>query len=102
LKLADCGSLFFAPPLVPSHSMGDLKDEVVDTAKRVAEVFTIQYTKAYALSLVRICKEEVNAPPEPDWKLQKRPVRDALVIAPFSFPFSTYHLFLTKKWTGLD
>lgn len=53
--------------------MGDIKDEVADTAKKVVETFTVQYTKAYALSLVRIIKEEANAPPEPEWKLMKRP-----------------------------
>jgi hypothetical protein len=54
--------------------MSDLKDEVAATAKKVIEVFTVQYTKAYALALVRMIKEEMNKPPEPDWQLQKRPV----------------------------
>ena len=54
--------------------MGDIKDEVAETAKKVVTIFTKEYTKAYTLALVRIIKEEVNAGPEPDWKLKKRPV----------------------------
>lgn len=53
--------------------MGDIKDEVAECAKKVITVFTKEYTKAYTLALVKIIKEEVNAEPEPDWKLKKRP-----------------------------
>jgi hypothetical protein len=54
--------------------MADLKDEVADTAKKVVEIFTLQYTKAYALALVRMAKERINKPPEPNWQLERRPV----------------------------
>jgi len=53
--------------------MSDIKDAVIETAKKVVETFTVQYTKAYALAIVRICKEEVNAPKKPEWQLTKRP-----------------------------
>lgn len=53
--------------------MGDIKDEVVEIARKLLEIFTVQYTKEYALGLVAIAKEEANAPPKPDWHLSKRP-----------------------------
>jgi hypothetical protein len=54
----------------------DLKDEVADCAKKVCTVFTKEYIKAYALAMVRIIKKQVNAAPEPDWQLTKRPKWD--------------------------
>jgi len=49
------------------------KDEILEVAKAVCVTFTIEYTKAYTLALVQQIKEEMNAPPEPDWQLEKRP-----------------------------
>jgi len=56
--------------------MGDVQKEVADCAQKVCKVFTIQYTKAYTLALVRLIKEEKNQKPQPDWHLQTRPKWD--------------------------
>lgn len=70
------------------------KDEILSTCKKVLETFTIQYTKAYALALVRQIKLEVNKEPEPDWHLQTRP--------PWNKPFKSGYLTkegaIRKSW----
>lgn len=50
------------------------KDEIISTAKKVIETFSVQYLKCYTLALVRQIKLEVNAEPGPDWQLETRPV----------------------------
>eukprot|EP01110_Echinostelium_bisporum_P013283 TRINITY_DN876_c0_g1_i1.p1 TRINITY_DN876_c0_g1~~TRINITY_DN876_c0_g1_i1.p1 ORF type:complete len:563 (-),score=262.92 TRINITY_DN876_c0_g1_i1:213-1901(-) len=52
-----------------------LKNEIAHTIKTVCETFTIQYTKAYVLALVKMIKEETQAEPK-DWHLEKRPTDD--------------------------
>jgi hypothetical protein len=49
------------------------KDEILAVAKKVVETFTVQYTKAYVLALVREIKLSINKEPEPDWQLESRP-----------------------------
>lgn len=51
---------------------GPLKQEIANLIKRVCETFTIQYTKAYVLALVRLIKIESRKKPEP-WLLLTRP-----------------------------
>jgi len=51
---------------------GQLKQEVTNTIKKVLETFTVQYTKAYVLALVRYIKRETQKKPEP-WLLEERP-----------------------------
>lgn len=50
------------------------KDEILDVSKKVCTTFTIQYTKAYTLALVKYIKREINKKPKPDWQLEARPV----------------------------
>eukprot|EP01111_Echinosteliopsis_oligospora_P016493 TRINITY_DN687_c0_g1_i1.p1 TRINITY_DN687_c0_g1~~TRINITY_DN687_c0_g1_i1.p1 ORF type:complete len:601 (+),score=172.61 TRINITY_DN687_c0_g1_i1:144-1946(+) len=56
--------------------MGDVQKEVADCAQKVCKVFTVQYTKAYTLALVRLIKEEKNKKPKPDYHLTTRPTWD--------------------------
>jgi collagenase-like PrtC family protease len=63
------------------------KDEILAVAKKVVETFTVQYTKAYVLALVREIKLSINKEPEPDWQLESRP--------PWTREFKTG--FLTKE-----
>lgn len=63
------------------------KDEILAIAKKTVETFTVQYTKAYILAMVREVKEAMNAEPEPDWQLEERP--------PWTKEFKTG--FLTKE-----
>lgn len=49
-----------------------IKQDVGNTIKKVLEIFTVQYTKAYVLALVRHIKIESQKKPEP-WLLEERP-----------------------------
>lgn len=50
-----------------------LKNEIAETISKVIKVFTVQYTKAYLLALVRLIELETNKKPK-EWQLMKRPV----------------------------
>lgn len=70
------------------------KDEIINTAKKVVEVFSKNYIKCYTLALVRQIKIETNAPPAPDWQLQTRP--------PWNKPYKSGYLTkegaIRKSW----
>lgn len=51
---------------------GQIRQEITDLIKKVCETFTVQYTKAYVLALVRLIKLEAQKKPEP-WLLEERP-----------------------------
>lgn len=51
-----------------------IKQEIADTIKKAVSIFTIQYTKAYMLAMVRMIKLEHSKGPKPDWHLDSRPV----------------------------
>ena len=52
--------------------MNEIKDDVAKTIKNVLETFTVQYTKAYVLSIVRFAELEAKKMPK-DWQLEARP-----------------------------
>lgn len=56
--------------------MDGIKDDVARTIKKVLEVFTVQYTKAYLLSIVRFAELDAKKKPK-QWQLEQRPPGEA-------------------------
>lgn len=52
-----------------------LKKEIADTIKKAVTIFTVQYTKAYLLAIVRMIKLE-SKKKTIDWHLESRPPRE--------------------------
>ncbi len=50
-----------------------LKNDILETIKKVVTLFTVQYSKAYLLALVRLIKLE-SKKETIDWHLETRPV----------------------------
>lgn len=70
-----------------------LKNDILETIKKVVTVFTVQYSKAYLLALVRLIKLE-SKKETIDWHLETRPPRDESLKEGFLTKESV-HL---KKW----
>lgn len=72
---------------------GQLKNEIMDTIKKVITIFTKEYTKAYVLALVRLIKLE-SKKTTIDWHLEKRPPHNQ----PLKEGFLTKESVHLKKW----
>jgi len=72
---------------------GQLKNEIVETIKKCVQIFTVQYTKAYVLALVRLIKLE-SKKKVIDWHLETRPPKTESLKEGFLTKESV-HL---KKW----
>jgi hypothetical protein len=59
--------------LVSSPVDAATKQEMEDLIKAILKTFTLEYTKGYALNLVQKLRDDSNAPPPEEWKLQERP-----------------------------
>lgn len=70
-----------------------LKNEIMDTIKKVITIFTKEYTKAYVLALVRLIKLE-SKKVTIDWHLEKRPPHNQ----PLKEGFLTKESVHLKKW----
>jgi hypothetical protein len=72
---------------------GQLKNEILETIKKSVSIFTIQYTKAYVLALVRLIKLE-SKKKTIDWHLETRPPKND----PLKEGFLTKESVHLKKW----
>jgi len=70
-----------------------LKNEIADTIKKSVSIFTVQYTKAYVLALVRLIKLE-SKKEVINWQLETRPPRNDPLKEGYLTKESNY----LKKW----
>jgi hypothetical protein len=70
-----------------------LKNEILETIKKSVSIFTVQYTKAYVLALVRLIKLE-SKKKTIDWHLETRPPKND----PLKEGFLTKESVHLKKW----
>lgn len=76
-----------------------LKNDVANTIKTVLETFTVQYTKAYVLAMVRMIKLEAQKAPEP-WLLQTRPVRAISYLYKPSLAYAYFFIGMGREFEG--
>jgi len=70
-----------------------LKNEILETIKKSVTIFTVQYTKAYVLALVRLIKLE-SKKKTIDWHLETRPPKND----PLKEGFLSKESVHLKKW----
>lgn len=70
-----------------------LKQEIADTIKKAVTIFTVQYTKAYLLAIVRMIKLE-SKKQKIDWHLESRPPKKD----PLKEGYITKESVHLKKW----